>query len=149
MDSFDSYKRIITEIQTHEAYLQSLYERRKQLRKALYYNAPGEVKAQTYSDMPKSHYEPKELSFIFTQIANIETEIMAFRGCLKSLYNAKSKIENFVSQNTGVYYTVAFLRYIDNKNLQEIAEQLHMSYDRIRHINSKIKKNFEDNQNSF
>ncbi|MEM5012081.1 hypothetical protein WKH57_15275 [Niallia taxi] len=56
----------------------------------------------------------------------------------------KRQAEVVLSRFEGVEYKVAYARFVERKLLREIAIELNYSYDRIRHIMSKINKEISE-----
>jgi hypothetical protein len=59
---------------------------------------------------------------------------------LEQLERAKKRIDALISQFDGLEYKIMYKRYVEGKTLNEIAEELGYSHDRIRHIHASIKK---------
>jgi hypothetical protein len=59
---------------------------------------------------------------------------------LEQMENARIRIKDLLSQFKGIEHKVAYKRYVEGKNLKEIAAELDYSYDYIREIMSRIKK---------
>jgi DNA-directed RNA polymerase specialized sigma subunit len=60
---------------------------------------------------------------------------------LKELEESKERIDLRIKKFKGIQYQVAYKRYAEGKQLNEIADELNLSYEHIRRIHAKIKKN--------
>jgi hypothetical protein len=59
---------------------------------------------------------------------------------LEQLERAKKRIDYLVNQFEGIEYKIMYKRYVERKTLNEIADELGYSHDRIRHIHANLKK---------
>ena len=53
----------------------------------------------------------------------------------------KNRLEDIIKGFEGLEYKIAYRKYVLNKTLQEIADELGYSHDRIRHIHAEMRKN--------
>lgn len=60
---------------------------------------------------------------------------------LEHLEENKRKIDNRLKEFKGLEYQVAYKRYVEGKQLNEIADELNKSYEHIRRVHAKLKKN--------
>ncbi len=71
------------------------------------------------------------------------------RDRLDKLDNTRIKIETLLSNFRGLEYRIAYLRYVEGKSLREVADELGYSYDYIRELMSKMKKQPTENPQTY
>lgn len=74
------------------------------------------------------------------QAENKVNTINRLRERLEGLEETKAKIESLLVQFKGHDYKIAYLRYVEGKSLKEISEEIHLNYDYVRQIMSRMKK---------
>lgn len=55
----------------------------------------------------------------------------------------KKQIEEKLKELTGIEYKVAYMRVVESKRLEEIAEELNFSVDWIKKVSAKVSKHLE------
>ena len=71
------------------------------------------------------------------------------RDRLDNLDNTRIKIETLLSNFRGLEYRIAYLRYVEGKTLKEISETINYSYDYIRELWSRMKKQPTENPQTY
>ncbi|WP_227397338.1 sigma-70 RNA polymerase sigma factor region 4 domain-containing protein [Jeotgalibacillus aurantiacus] len=66
------------------------------------------------------------------------------RKMLEFYQEIKSEMDDNINSLDGLEYKISYMRYIENKNYKEIADQLGYSYGYIRNVVSNIKKHDND-----
>lgn len=117
------------------------YEKEKELLiKLMYSNAPKGISGMNYSGMPKGSKNYMSLDRIVDGIEKLDSALYIETSLLENMENTKSKIDGKIQNLQGVKYKVAYLKEIEGKTYKEIAAELNMSEDRIKHIGAEIKK---------
>jgi hypothetical protein len=117
------------------------FEKQKELLiKLMYNNAPRELSGMVYSDMPGGSKNYMSLDRIVDRIEKLDSALYIESSLLENMENTKGKIDGRIQNLQGIKYKVAYLREIEGKSYKEIAADLNMSEDRIKHIGAEIKK---------
>lgn len=122
IEIFTSYNNLLLEIQWLEDQIELCKEEREQwwIGGRLFKRVPMDNAAERYDRLTE-------------QIEKMEKLLD-----IKSRF--KTKIHGYISKFEGVENQIAYKKYVEGKTLQTIADELCYSYDRIRHIHSKMQK---------
>lgn len=67
------------------------------------------------------------------------------RDRLDKLDKTRIKIETLLSNFRGLEYKIAYMRFVEGKSLREVSDELGYSYDYIREVMSKMRKQPTEN----
>lgn len=137
LNSINYYKEIDTELECLFEILEAYKKEYDVLYKNLKFNMPQDLKSITYKEI-KSKFVPISFDRIIDKMNTISENIIQCQDAIDSLMSAKRKIEIFINKNDGIKYEIAYLRYVKGLKLNDVAAELHISYDRIKHINKEI-----------
>ena len=143
MQVINTYKDLLTEIEIHKIIIENAENEKKQLIKLLHNNSPRDIKGISYSGMPGSGKNYISIDRIIDSIEKCENLIYIESNILEGLEKAKLEIENRIEKFEGLHYKVAYLRDIEGMKLQEIADRLGYSLDRIKQISVEIGKIYD------
>lgn len=146
----DSYKDLLSMIDSHENILKSCKDSLTQIQAfLLMQGAPeGYKKATSYLDADCIHGGRKELhpdmiQKLVDEVRRTENMIFLEENILENLYKTKKAILDKLKGLTGIDYQVAYLKEVESYNLIQISSKLEKSYDYIKEISSRIKKKRE------
>lgn len=133
------YNDLLIEIQLCKLRISDLETQIENIDK-LMIKPPSEVKAMSYSGMPKGSTDYTSLDrYLMRRNENIklldyEVEL------LEQLLKQKKEQENKVKQFEGIEYKIAYLKIIKGYSYKQIAEKLDKSEQYIKNIYSKLNK---------
>jgi len=140
MYCIDSYQDLISEIEMSKARIEGFEKQRDILVSLMYTNAPGGVGGINYDGMPKGSRNYMSLDRIVERVEKIDSTLYIETSLLENMQNTKKQLEDKIKDLKGIKYKVAYRREIEGKTYKEIAADLNMSEDRIKHIGAEIKK---------
>lgn len=103
-------------------------------------NRPQEIQPVTFSDMPHGCKNFMSLDRIVEGINRIDNQLYIETSLIEGMESTRVKIEEKLKGLEGVKYKVAYMKVIEGKTYREIAVDLNLSEDRIRHIGADIKR---------
>lgn len=149
MDYIGSYKDLLELIEINENILERCRINIKALcTHQIVEGAPAGYPGETSyvdADCIHGHGNKKEMNLdvwkkLIDEISKLESMIYLQEEMLKGLYETKEKIDNKLKGLEGLEYKVAYLKYVEGLNLQQIASKLGYSYQYIREVNAKTYK---------
>ena len=121
------YKDICASIEYHEILLQDAEIEYKRNRKVLI----GGPKAKpSHSPIEKQYEGTKETISRYEEIEQV----------LEKKRELKKRAEEALRKFEGIEYQVAYKRFVENKTLEEIADELHYSLSGIKKISMRINR---------
>lgn len=79
-----------------------------------------------------------------TYLSKLEKETQRLSTTMDRYIVARAKIERQVSDLTpGLYADILYLRYVEGRPLQEVADELNYAYDYVRHAHGHALQAFE------
>ncbi len=136
----DSYKDLCKQISILEETRATLENEMYVLNKLLTNTVPKNIKAMSYNDMPVGSKDFTSYDRIMCRLKVAEEKLISVKELHLELLESKDKIKDDISQLEGIHYKVAYLKYIKNKKLKEIAEMLNKDEGSIRNISCEINK---------
>lgn len=140
MYTMNSYKDLTTEIEISKIRLEGIREQKDQLLKLMYASAPDELKAMAYSDMPKGGRNDMSLDRIVENLNKIDSMIFIEESILSNMEDTEKKIGDKMKEFSGLNYKVAYMREVQKRSVQEIADELGYSFGYIQNLSAKVKK---------
>ena len=131
-----TYCDLCSEIEIAEIRINGLKGQKKELLKLL--GGPQELKAMSYSDMPKSGENAMSIDRIIDTLNRIDNMLMIEQGLLDGMILTKVKINDKLKGLVGIQYQIMYKREIENKTLNRIAEELNYSTRQISRIIEKV-----------
>lgn len=74
-------------------------------------------------------------------IDRVGVSLDTYEKALEIREEQKSRLDNIINGFEGLEYKIAYRKYVKNMTLQEIADELGYSHDRIRHVHAEMRKN--------
>ena len=142
MDEFyfiQNYKDLLTQIEIHENIIENAEKNKEYYIKQLH--EPKDIKAICYDGMPHGNYSEISLDRIVEYINKYDSMVEIETNILQQLEKAKDEIDKKINSLTGLYFKVAYMKEIEGKTLQEIADKLGYSIDRIKQVSAELGKN--------
>jgi len=136
--AIDTYKDLCIEIDIANMNISRLKNEKKSLEGLL--KPPGELKAQTYSDMPHGSMNFTTLERVIPSINRIDVRLEREEIILKGMLEQKELMNIKLRSLTGINYKVCKLKDVDGLNYIQIAQMLNMNERTARRIMAKIKK---------
>lgn len=141
MYSIASYKDLILEIEMSKTRIETIIEQKEILIKMMYVNAPTEVQAMVYSDMPKGSGKASiSLERIYEGIARLEHMLEIEERILVSMQSAENILNDKLKRLEGIDYKVAYLIQVKRYTVQEVADELGYSFNYIQNLSAKVNK---------
>ena len=140
MYSMNSYKDLTTEIKISKIRLEGIKEQKDQLLKLMYASMPDELKAMTYSDMPKGGRNDMSLDRIIEQLNRLDSMIFIEENILVNMEDTEKQIGDKLKEFTGLNYKIAYMREVNHRSLQEIADELGYTLGYVKNLSSKVNK---------
>lgn len=140
----ETYKNLIELIEINENIKFNCQSNLRLIQKFILKQAPKSYSCGTsYVDADCIHGGKLELhetdyEKLIDEMEKLNSMIFLQEGILKGLYATKASIDKKLKNLKGINYDVAYLKLVEGYNLQAIASNLHLSYDRIKHISSMI-----------
>lgn len=152
----DSYKDLLSMIDSHENILKSCRDSLAQIKEFLLnQGAPqGYKEATSYVDADcirgsRKELHPDMFQKLIDEAQRIENMIFLEENILDGLYKTRKAVLGKLKGLTGIDYQVAYLREVEGCNLIQIASKLEKSYDYIKEISSRIKKRREKSKENL
>lgn len=136
---FGSFKDLVLQREMHEKYLETAEENFKYYKKLLHKDAPHDITGISYDGMPSGNGNAMSLDRIYFCLQKYESMIEHETWAIENLKSLQREIFNRVMQLDGIDCKVVYLRDIEGKKLQEIADMLKYSLDYIKEISSRNK----------
>lgn len=108
--------------------------------------APGELKAQTYSDMPHGCINFTSLDRIWPRLNRVDIMLEREELILRGMTEQKELMNVKLRSLTGRDYKVVKLKEVDNLNYIQISQRLNMSDRTARRIIAKVKKDWKESK---
>ena len=137
-----NYREILFDIKILEEHLSTLTVCRDNYMKKFCNTLPMGIRKVNYENEIKSVLERYDNEIVVNNILHLNNNIETININLKELYNCKKKIENLITSSDNFTSKIANQRFIEGLSLKQIAKNLNLSYDYVRHINSKINSFF-------
>ena len=142
--AIDTYKDLCIDIDVANMNILRFKNEKKSLEKLL--KAPGELKAQTYSDMPHGSMNFTTLERIIPNLNRIEMRLEREEISLKGMLEVKEKMNIKLRSLTGMKYKVCKLKEVDGLNYIQIAQVLNINERTARRTMAIIKKESQNNK---
>ena len=136
--AIDTYKDLCIEIDVANMNILRLKNEKKSLEKLL--NPPGELKAQTYSDMPHGSMNFTTLERTIPRINIIDVRLERENIILKGMLEQKELMNIKLRTLTGLEYKIVKLRDVDGLNYIQISQRLNISEITVKRAMAKVKK---------
>ena len=104
---------------------------------------PGELKAQTYSDMPHGSMNFTTLERVIPNINRIDVRLEREEMSLKGMLELKEQMNIKLRSLTGIQYKIVKLKDVDGLNYIQISQRLNTSKSTIERAVAKIKKQYK------
>lgn len=135
------YKDLCKEIESLELRISDLEKERKYYTKLMGWNAPKGLNSQSFdNERVTGDRAHMTLDRVIDRLNKIDEQLSVLDEILRVKQDAKRKIEKIMGEFEGLEYKVAYMRDVQGKPLDKIAEELGYSYDWIRKISSRVKK---------
>lgn len=141
--AIDTYKDLCIEIDIANMNISRYKNEKKTLEVLL--KAPGELKAQTYSDMPHNCKDFTTLERIIPRINIIDVKLEREEILLKGMLEQKELMNIKLRSLTGLQYKIVKLRDVDGLNYIQIAQRLNISEITVKRTMAKIKREKKKN----
>jgi DNA-directed RNA polymerase specialized sigma24 family protein len=133
-------------IREEQAYIRDrrkfLQQKRKRLIGSAGPNAFG--KGQSYLDADAIHADHhREAWSVSQEIIDVNTELKELREQEYELKHHLQEVMQVVDSDCDLNFKIRVLHDFIGLNLREVAEELGMSYDRVRHVAADIKRNLK------
>lgn len=102
--------------------------------------APGELKAQTYSDMPHGSTNFTTLERVIPRINIIDVRLEREEIILKGMLQQKEMMNIKLRGLTGLHYKIIKLKEVDELNIIQISQRLNISDRTVSRAIAKVKK---------
>lgn len=139
MDCIDNYKDLCTDIEVQECIVEDI-ENELTLLKKLMMNGPKDITGIDYSRGPGGQAICISMDRILDRMNRIEKRLDVEKEILNKKIATKYKIDGKIKELTGIDAKVIYLRDIEGKTLQEIADIIGYSKRHIERISSRNKK---------
>ena len=139
MYCIESYKDLTSEIEMAKARIEGLEKQRELLTKLLFKGPKGYTPIDM-SGMPKGSRNDISLDRLVEAVSKIDNMLYIEGELLKGMEETIKKIKGKLEGLEGNKYKVAYKRIIENKAYKEIANELHLSEDYVKHIGAELNK---------
>ncbi|APC41540.1 sigma-70 family RNA polymerase sigma factor [Clostridium estertheticum] len=136
--AINTYKDLCIEIDIANMNISRLKNEKKSLEGLL--KAPGELKAQTYSDMPHGSMNFTTLERVIPSINKLEVRLEREELMLKGMLEQKELMNIKLKSLTGIEYKIVKLKDVDDLNYIQISQRLNISKSKVERTMAKIKK---------
>lgn len=143
--AINTYKDLCTEIDIANMNISRLKNEKKSLEVSL--KAPGELKAQTYSDMPHGSKDFTTLERVIPRINRIDIKLEREAIILKGMLEQKELMNVKLRSLTGMQYKIVKLKDVDGLNYIQISQRLNISERTVKRTMAKIKKESKEKNN--
>jgi len=135
----DSYNDICSGIEIHEQLIEAIDEEMIALNKILWGNAPSEISAICYSGMPGGGKNYTSFDRLIDRAIKLSDRRKLLKNLLDNLKKQKDIIDSKLKELKGLQHKVAYMKDVDGKSLNKIAEELNYSYQYIREVYASTK----------
>lgn len=136
--AIDTYKDLCIEIDVANMNILRLKNEKKSLEGLL--KPPGELKAQTYSDMPHGSMNFTTLERVIPNINKFEVRLEREEIILKGMLEQKEFMNIKLKSLTGIEYKIVKLKDVDGLNYIQISQRLNISKSKVERTMAKVKK---------
>lgn len=136
--TIDTYKDLCIEIDVANMNILRLKNEKKSLEGLL--KPPGELKAQTYSDMPHGSMNFTTLERVIPNINKFEVRLEREEIILKGMLEQKEFMNIKLKSLTGIEYKIVKLKDVDGLNYIQISQRLNISKSKVERTMAKVKK---------
>ena len=136
--AINTYKDLCTEIDIANMNISRLKSEKKSLEVLL--KAPGELKAQTYSDMPHGSKDFTTLERLIPRINKIDVRLEREDIILKGMLKQKELMNIKLKSLSGLQYKIVKLKDVDDLNYIQISQRLNISEKTVSRAMAKVKK---------
>ena len=136
--AINTYKDLCIEIDIANMNIMRFKNEKKTLEVLL--KAPGELKAQTYSDMPHGSKDFTTLERVIPRINVIDVKLEREEIILKGMLEQKELMNIKLRSLTGLQYKIVKLRDVDGLNYIQISQRLNISEITVKRTMAKVKK---------
>lgn len=136
--AIDTYKDLCIEIDIANMNISRYKDEKKSLEVLL--KAPGELKAQTYSDMPHGSKDFTTLERVIPRINIIDVKLEREEMILKGILEQKEFMNIKLKSLTGIEYKIVKLKDVDDLNYIQISQRLNISKSKVERTMAKVKK---------
>jgi DNA-directed RNA polymerase specialized sigma24 family protein len=143
--AINTYKDLCTEIDIANMNISRLKNEKKSLEVLL--KAPGELKAQTYSDMPHGSKDFITLDRLIPRINRVDVRLEREEMILKGMLEQKELMNIKLRSLTGMQYKIFKLKEVDGLNYIQISQRLNVSKSTVEKIIAKVKKKYKIKNN--
>ena len=133
-----TYKDLQLEKEIIEDRIEQLKQNQKLLAKEL--RGPVDITAIDYSKDKGVGIAPRPLEDVLAETMQIDSMILLEEERLKNTVRTIQKIDARLQQLEGLHYKVAYMKEVERKSLQEIADELNYEYSYIKNINMTVSK---------
>ena len=142
MYAINTYKDLCIDIDVANMNITRLKNEKKSLEGLL--KAPGELKAQTYSDMPHGSMNFTTLERVIPRINRLEIRLEREELALKGMLEQKEQMNIKLRSLTGMQYKIVKLRDVDGLNYIQISQRLNISERTVKRAMAIVKKERKD-----
>ena len=136
--AIDTYKDLCIEIDIANMNITRYKNEKKSLEGLL--KPPGELKAQTYTDMPKGSMNFTTLERTMPRINIIDVKLERENIILKGMLEQKELMNIKLKSLTGIEYKIVKLKDVDSLNYIQISQRLNISKSKVERTMAKVKK---------
>jgi len=136
--AINTYKDLCIDIDIATMNISRLKNEKKSLELLL--KAPGELKAQTYSDMPHGSKDFTTLERLIPRINRIDVRLEREEIMLKGMLQQKERMNIKLRSLTGLHYKIIKLKEVDELNIIQISQRLNISDRTVSRAIAKVKK---------
>ncbi|MBU5677760.1 hypothetical protein KQI88_15175 [Alkaliphilus sp. MSJ-5] len=132
-----TYKDLQLEKEIIEDRIEQLKQNQKLLAKEL--RGPVDIAAIDYSKDKGVGITPRPLEDVLAETMQLDSMIYLEEERLKNTIRTIQKIDARLQQLEGLHYKVAYMKEVEKKSLQEIADELDYSLDYVKKISASLK----------
>ena len=137
--AINTYKDLCIEIDISKMNISRLTKEKKCLEVSL--KAPGELKAQIYSDMPHGSKDFTPIDKLIPRINRIDVRLEREEIILKGMLEQKELMNCKLRGLTGIEYNVMKYKEIDGFNTIQISQRVNASESTVKRIIATVKRN--------
>jgi DNA-directed RNA polymerase specialized sigma24 family protein len=137
--AINTYKDLCIEIDISKMAIERLNKEKKVWENSL--KAPGELQAQTYSDMPHGSVNFTTLDRVIPELNKIDIKLEREELILKGMLEQKELMNCKLKSLTGLEYNVIKYKEIDKFNTIQISQRVNASESTVKRIIARVKKN--------
>jgi hypothetical protein len=126
-------------LEIHENILETTIENIEYYRKLIHSNAPKDITSFSYDGLPSGNGNHMSLDRILDSLHRFESMKYLEECIIENLTKTKKLTEEHLKKLEGVDYKVCYLRDIEGKSLQEIADELKYSLSYVEKVSSRNK----------